>query len=313
MAEATSVRRYAHKIRKNKMQQSLLDRPIFDKTSGSLSVVIPTVGRDCILKTLSVIETWNEIPAEILIIIPYEAPFSLVTFATGLNIIEIRAPRGQVAQRLVGFNTVSSEFVLQMDDDIIIDSESISALLEAIKNSSSCVVAPTLYQYPSGLPWEFMRQDVAARVTRWIIGKLLGVTSTSPHIGKITRAGVPFGVDPRFMQNNTLEVDWAPGGILLHRRKNLILDQYFPYEGRASHEDLFHSLLLRRKGLKIFTVRSAKAYHPTPEANVEPWGLLIHGLRINLEFVKQFGFSKSRFFIWASIKIFFYLVKKIFM
>ena len=43
----------------------------------------------------------------------------------------------------------------------------------------------------------------------------------------------------------------------MHRRENLILYDYYPFKGKAYAEDLFHSLLLKKKGVKLLRCGSA--------------------------------------------------------
>ena len=53
--------------------------------------------------------------------------------------------------------------------------------------------------------------------------------------------------------NKSIEsVDWIPGGIFIIRKAHIIKDQYYPFEGKAYCEDLFHSKLLKNKGIKLF-------------------------------------------------------------
>ena len=63
--------------------------------------------------------------------------------------------------------------------------------------------------------------------------------------------GVPDSID------DWRDIDWLPGGCILHRRENLIVKNYYPFSGKAYAEDLFHSLLLKEKG--VILVRSGKA------------------------------------------------------
>ena len=46
----------------------------------------------------------------------------------------------------------------------------------------------------------------------------------------------------------------------MHFKKNLILNDYFKFEGKAYCEDLYHSILLKRNGIKLFIDPSSIAY-----------------------------------------------------
>ena len=53
---------------------------------------------------------------------------------------------------------------------------------------------------------------------------------------------------------------WIPGGCVMHHRKNLILENYFPFVGKAYSEDLFHSIELKKKNIELLYHPKAKAY-----------------------------------------------------
>ena len=46
----------------------------------------------------------------------------------------------------------------------------------------------------------------------------------------------------------------------MHHRKNLILNNYFSYSGKAYCEDLFHSIELKKRGIKLYILPSAKVF-----------------------------------------------------
>ena len=70
--------------------------------------------------------------------------------------------------------------------------------------------------------------------------------------GSISLAGICFGVNKEDLKKQTglIAVDWQSGGCVLHKKKNLILDDYYPFSGKAFSEDLIHSYLLKKEGLK---------------------------------------------------------------
>ena len=78
--------------------------------------------------------------------------------------------------------------------------------------------------------------------------------------GKITDSG--FESYPILIENNqgVINTEWLVGGCVMHLKKNLILNDYFKFEGKAYCEDLYHSLLLKKNGVKLFIDSSAIAY-----------------------------------------------------
>lgn len=70
--------------------------------------------------------------------------------------------------------------------------------------------------------------------------------------GKIDRSGTPIGVDADIADMDGIDVEWLAGGCVMHRKENLVLDNYFPFKGKAFGEDVIHSIILRSKGIKLF-------------------------------------------------------------
>ena len=50
------------------------------------------------------------------------------------------------------------------------------------------------------------------------------------------------------------------GGCVMYRRENLVLDDFFPFEGKAYNEDLIHSFLLRNQGCRLILDSKAHCY-----------------------------------------------------
>ena len=135
-----------------------------------------------------------------------------------------------------------------------------------------------------------------------LLGAGVGLAAgLGPPIGG-AKSGINFGInkDDYGVEGSEIEVDWQPGGCILHKRENLILDGYFPFSGKAYSEDLMHSFLLRSAGVRLFTCLDSYCYINADE------GLdsLFHDFRARYHFVKMASLSKSRmilfyiFYIW---------------
>ena len=266
-------------------------------------MVVPSLGRSCLAETLSFVEGWDFSPVEVLVVLPADTNFTIAFFESSLKLIEVRASRGQVSQRIEGFRRATGKLVLQLDDDILIDNESISLLISAVNKFGICAVAPSMYRYPSIEPWVRLTDVGFTGLRHSVLRRVLGAGSLRESMGRVSRAGVAFPLDPTLISSDILEVDWTPGGALLHHRRNLITESYFPYQGRASHEDLFHSHILRSAGVKILTVRSARAYQFF-EYREESFSSIFRELMINFDFVKLYGYSKFRFSLWVFYRFF---------
>jgi hypothetical protein len=58
------------------------------------------------------------------------------------------------------------------------------------------------------------------------------------------------------MNNVNDKVEWLAGGCILHRKENLITENYFPFSGKAYCEDLMHSILLRKNNIDLWITKN---------------------------------------------------------
>ena len=77
----------------------------------------------------------------------------------------------------------------------------------------------------------------------------------------ITKAGTGFGSEKNKISESLINVDWLSGGCIIHKKQNLILKNYLPYDGKSYCEDLIHSFLLNKKGIKLYLNSRAKCLH----------------------------------------------------
>jgi hypothetical protein len=105
---------------------------------------------------------------------------------------------------------------------------------------------------------------------------------------------------------------WIPGGCVMHLKKNLILSNFFPFQGKAYCEDLFHSIALKNNNIKLYYHTNAKAFLEID--NIKS-NLKIFTKHLKADFtirktlVQQNKLSTSRMFLVYLIKLFSYLFK----
>ena len=223
----------------------------------SLSVVIATLGGDTLSGTIEQLNRGSVIPTEILICIP-EQESPRVENLVFRNVKIIRTVcRGQVAQRAFGFQLARYEFVLQLDDDLLVDKHCVEKLLNTIiAHGGRVAAAPALLQANNGLScYREPENRTLLRIYYWIVNGRRGYEP-----GIITKAGTCIGVDPALNRKAINVVEWLPGGCVMHHRNNLIFDNYYPFGGKAYCEDLFHSYYLSQKGLKLLVDTAALCY-----------------------------------------------------
>lgn len=105
------------------------------------SICIRTLGTagDKYIKLINSIKKLNIQPKEILVVIPYgyEAP----SYSIGREKI-VRCEKGMLLQRIVGYETATSEYVLLLDDDIEFESTLIEKLSKPISDNKANITFP---------------------------------------------------------------------------------------------------------------------------------------------------------------------------
>jgi glycosyltransferase involved in cell wall biosynthesis len=216
---------------------------------STVTVVIPTLGGETLAETIDCLNSGSVIPYEILICIP-EDYFSRVESLSSENIKIIRTQcKGQVAQRSEGFKKAKCEYVLQLDDDMIVEKNCIKYLLAAIKlHGPSVAVAPSLVNIITG-DSVYKKIDKSPMLESIIYWLMNGSSGYQP--GKIDRSGTPIGVDAKNSDTELLDIEWLAGGCIIHRKENLLVSNFYPFKGKAFGEDVIHSILIKDKGIKL--------------------------------------------------------------
>lgn len=221
-----------------------------------VSVVIATLGGSFLEHTLELLNKSSLRPHEILICIP-EPEASKFNVALPDNVRIITTPkRGQVAQRAYGLELVNYEYVMQMDDDVFLKPDTIGLLIDAIQMAGhSCAVAPLFKNIKTGDYLTRYRNNLKGIFKNLLATLIGGAPWGKRRMGLIDKAGIPYAVDHSFCNMETMvSVKWVPGGCVLTRRVDLVTEDYFPFEGKAYSEDVMHSLIWRRKGVRLFIV-----------------------------------------------------------
>lgn len=223
----------------------------------AISVVIATLGGPTLVTTLQMLNQGSVVPSEILVCIPqHEAPR-----VAGLDFPNLRVLvtdcRGQVAQRVQGFRAAVNPLVLQMDDDMLPASDCLCRLRQSLlAHGSQCAVAPALVDRSTG--FSAYRKPIAnawlLRLYYWFMNGRRGYVP-----GCIDLAGNAVGVDSDAVQpQQVVPAEWLAGGCVMHYRENLLLENYFPFVGKAYGEDVIHSHLLRNQGIALLVDTGAR-------------------------------------------------------
>ena len=216
---------------------------------SGITVVIATLGGDSLSGTIERLNQGSVVPDEILICIPANEAFRVQSLNYSNVVVLTTSYRGQVAQRAFGFINASRDVVMQLDDDIFVDGNCVERLLNTLKSQDADVaVAPALINLSTGesVYSRPKRNQFIQKTYDWLVNGFGGCLP-----GKIYKSGLPAGVDPKVERAELIEAEWLPGGCVMHHRKNLILENFYPFPGKAYCEDLIHSHLLQAKGVRL--------------------------------------------------------------
>lgn len=221
----------------------------------NLSVVIPTLGGDSLIRTIELLNQGTVVPSEILVCIPENEAQRVASLPFGNVKVIITPCRGQVAQRAFGFQQANHEFVLQLDDDIFVRKTCVQSLIACMNECTDVAVGPKLYDAKTDRYHSFMmpKDKEISWFERFLFWVINGTRGYEP--GQIGRAGISMGVPEE--PDNWNDLGWLPGGCVLHRKQNLVLFDFYPFKGKAFVEDLFHAVLLRRRNIRLMRCGAA--------------------------------------------------------
>jgi glycosyltransferase involved in cell wall biosynthesis len=278
-----------------------------------VSVVIPTLGGPSLRGTIEKINSGTLIPKEILVCIPEEYSYKVEYFSYE-NVKIIKTPfGGQVRQRVQGFKLVKYPFVLQLDDDIDLEESCLFKLTEFLNANPYCSVSPTLLDNITGKASMHMSEpDTSSgllyRFLFWIVNGRYGYQA-----GKISKSGVNIGFSS--VVSEPYEVEWLPGGCALHSKEHLITFDYYPYKGKAFAEDLFHTFLLRKNGVKLYHFPGANALLDNSSSKgagiISLINIFFSYTRIMFRFANLSGSNKNRLFFFIIINYFILISRKL--
>ncbi len=277
-----------------------------------MTVVMATLGGETLGETIAQLNRGTVFPAEILVCIPEkEAPRTAGLRFPNVRVI-VTDCRGQVAQRAIGFQNASYDVVMQLDDDIRVNESCLSYLLETLHAYAPHVaVAPALDE-KSDVKLARMENGFFLKAFYLLINGRAGY-----RMGTVSRAGAEFSCDPSKVGGGVYDVEWVPGGCVLHFRENLIKKNYFPFRGKAYCEDLMHSYYLIKKGVRLkFDARATCSLESNPlaDSGIKEVVKTISGdYRARKYFVRISSRSILRMHLFYLALVFNYLVKKFLM
>ncbi len=224
-----------------------------------LTIIIPSLLCNINQRWIDQINRFKKEKINIIISIPpnlIQTNTLINKFDKGILIIR-SDKKGQVNQRQYGYKFVKTEYLMHMDDDIFISIKNLKILLNQFENlPRKSSIAPRLIIKNNNKKELFYKKYI----------NLLLYNDYKPRPGTISKS--TFAIPPNLPSDSSKSiesVDWIPGGISIIRKEHIIKDPYFSFEGKAYCEDLIHSNLLKKNGVKLFI--SNKSFYQTKLQN----------------------------------------------
>jgi len=268
---------------------------------NAVSVVIPSLGKLNLLKTINILNSGTIVPDEILICIPNDTELEF-EIPENSSLIYC-SKRSQVAQRAKGLKNADSEFVLQLDDDTHLSKNCLEMLLETAMNcNSGCAVAPAILNEKTKKSI-YENEGVKSPFNTFKNFLANGLDLYKP--GTVTKVGTCFG--PAFISDSKSlqEVDWLAGCCVLHKKTNLIYDDYFPFMGKAYNEDLIASFLYKTKSVVFYVNKEACCFTAPYDPNESSFIELLKDLRSKHYYMSLSGRLTIRFYVFSAFKLIF--------
>ena len=234
----------------------------------SLSVVIATLGGDCLQQTIQSLISGSVVPDEILICIPDTHAHNAISLSSDIVKVIATEVKGQVKQRAYGFTKVNYPLVLQLDDDILLEKDTLKDMVTHLSNlGKGNVLAPVYYGQNSGLCIHSLQNGFTKNLFDYFIcAAPWGVNK----MGVVSKIGLNYGVDDKYCNETLKTCEWVPGGCVLSFREDLVLQDFFPFTGKAYCEDIYHSFYRKQAGTKLWIVPSIKVFIEEPEPEFSP-------------------------------------------
>jgi hypothetical protein len=278
-----------------------------------VSIVIPTLGEKKLIKVVHYLNKNTTFRiSEIILSIPRNKYNYVKSITKNIDNIKLvcNGKKGQVLQRINGFKAAKENNVLQLDDDTFISCEDINLLRKKIFGiNQKKSVAPIFKTFSS----EYLhkrKNNFLHNIHFYILTLIFGSTKKINNFGTFDNSLISFKGNGTYRNlSDSTRVDWTLGACLLHKKKNLILKNYYPFLGKSFFEDVLHSLEMKSKGINLYLIKNASAYCKREES-IKDFNDLINYLRAVKFFTykTQMGFyDKFRkiyaFFIYRLVRL----------
>jgi len=267
----------------------------------TIDIIIPTLGGNKLFSTISSINKGILKPKKIICV--YYGNINKIKYKKFKNLQFVKSKeKGQVVQRNLGFKYSKSKFILQLDDDIVLNKNCLSKLIKAKKKlPDNAFLAPIILDNEGNSFYtNENKSNILLNFYKYFI---CAAPFGEKKIGKFTSLTLCYGVNKQ-IKNSFFKCTWLPGGCILFSRKYLkYKTDKFPFKGKAYCEDLFYSIKRSNLNLKHYVIKGAlvKTFKNSDKFIFKNF---IDEITIRYYLLKILKGSKIRFFIWVIFEFF---------
>ena len=282
------------------------------------SVVIPSIGRNCLVDTIVALNNSTIKPFEIIVVIPEHINFDSTKILMNTNVkIILSKHQHQVLQRIDGYKYISSKinYVCQIDDDVIVNRDTLEKLLK--KTDEETVVGPIYKFLDSDIIIHSLSYDLKSSSFKRFLKNLVNyyfhkVSFDLKKMGKVSCTSLSFGIPIELNESQYFKVEWLPGGCTMSHKQNLINYNYYPLKGKCYTEDVICSYLRIKKNITHLIATNAfvrtDEINKFGENNINYIIQKLNEFKGRLYYIKLTNGSYVRFYLW----FIFYFLKGIF-
>jgi len=226
------------------------------KHNRMLSIVIATLGEKSLCNTLECISQSTLIPLEVILCIPMRESYKLERYKfPDLNVRVINLNRcGQVYQRSEGLKACKGGIVLQMDDDVEFAPNVLNIMFtKLLALGPGHAIGPVFCDLCTDIPFNDVAIPKHGTFSSLFVSMYLCLVGGLPwgvrQYGAYSNRCFVQGVRSDRMSDEVFQVSWLAGGFVMSHREDLVLHDFYPFEGKAFYEDILHARA--REGINV--------------------------------------------------------------
>lgn len=230
-----------------------------------LTIIIPSTVNNINAKFVNQINSYSLLGIKIIISITPNISINDVYkkgFESSIKIIKSEQ-KGQVKQRQYAYKFCKTCLIMHMDDDMLMSIRSLKKLIrEFCSLKKNACLAPRIKNSNK------VRNDFILQKIKNIILFL----NFNPKPGSVSITSFPVQHQKeKGNYDDFQKVDWLPGGLLIIKKKDIILNNYYQFKGKAYCEDLIHSFHLQERGIDLYISNNCFCQSPlNPYKNQKP-------------------------------------------